>query len=137
MLRRKDLSGNAVSSSQFKGKILVVDFWASWCAGCVSEMPGYEALQRKYASDDVVIVGVSMDQKIAEAKGFVDKHGITYRIVMADKDVAKACGVEALPGTFIIDRDGLIVDRTTGVVVETADFEKVLLKILKPVSPAR
>ncbi len=132
----KDLGGNAVSSSQFKGKVLVVDFWATWCAGCVSEMPGYEALQSKYASEGAVFVGVSMDQKAADAKGFVGKHGITYRIVMADKDVANAFGVQALPGTFIIDRDGLIADRTTGVVVETADFEKALLKVLRPVSPA-
>jgi len=132
----KDLEGNLVSSDQFKGKIVVLDFWASWCAGCVSEMPGYVALQEKYGTDGVVVVGISMDQKVSDAKEFIEKHGITYKIVMADKDVANVFGVEALPGTFIINRDGMMVDHRTGVVVETSEFEKALLKVLKPASPS-
>jgi peroxiredoxin len=131
----RDLDGNLVSSEQFKGKVLVVDFWATWCAGCVSEMPGYESLQGKYAKEGVVFVGISMDGDAGVAKKFIAKHGITYQIVMADKDVAPAFGVDSMPGTFIVNRDGMIVDRKTGVVVETPDFEKALLKVLKPTAP--
>jgi peroxiredoxin len=131
-----DLDGNLISSDRFKGKTLVVDFWATWCAGCVSEMPGYVDLQKKYGKDGVVFVGISMDQEPSEAKAFVEKHGITYQIVMADKDVAAAFGVDAMPGTFIIDRNGMIVDRKTGVVVETAEFENALLKALATATPA-
>src|ERR1700679_3434687 len=73
----KDPDGKAVSSDQFKGKVVVLDFWATWCPPCRAEIPGYVELQKKYAADGLVIVGVSMDQDGAlVVKKFMASQGV-------------------------------------------------------------
>ncbi|HYP16122.1 MAG TPA: TlpA disulfide reductase family protein, partial [Opitutus sp.] len=72
----KDVNGNVVSSEQFKGKVVVVDFWATWCGPCRVEIPGYVALQKKYA-DDLVVIGMSLDaQGPGVVKKFVEKNKV-------------------------------------------------------------
>jgi thiol-disulfide isomerase/thioredoxin len=129
----KDLDGNEVSSDQFKGKVVVLDFWATWCEPCRIEIPGYVRLQKKYAKDGLVIVGVSLDQEgPLIVKKYAADHGINYRIVMGDDKIVNAFGgIDAYPTTFIIDRDGIIRDRKIG--AQAADkFEKRILVWLKP-----
>jgi len=131
----KDVNGKAVSSEQFKGKVVVVDFWATWCGPCRMEIPGYVALQKKYGRDKLVIVGMSVDQQgPGVVKKFIEEHKVDYQIVMADDDVQTAFGgaegISAIPTTFIIDRDGKIRDRKVGA-EETATYEQTLLLYLK------
>jgi thiol-disulfide isomerase/thioredoxin len=127
----QDLNGKKVSSEEFKGKIVVVDFWATWCGPCRVEIPGYIELQKKYGKDGLVIVGVSVDQQgPSVVKPFADKNGVNYIMVMADEAVVGAFGgVEAIPTTFLIDRNGQIRDRKVGA-EETADYEKKILAVL-------
>ena len=127
-----DLDGNPVSSSQFKGKVVVVDFWATWCPPCREEIPGYIALQEKYGKDDLVIVGVSLDRGgPAVVADFAKKFGINYPLVMGDNSIVDAFGgISAIPTTFLIDRDGNIRDRKIGG-MKTADYEKRILAVLK------
>jgi thiol-disulfide isomerase/thioredoxin len=129
----RDLNGRPVSSDQFKGKTVVLDFWATWCGPCRQEIPGYIELQKKYAGDGLVFVGVSLDQAgLAVVKKFVDKFKIIYPVVMGDDKIqADYGGIDAYPTTFIIDRHGFIRDRKVGS-VPTAEFERRLLKFLKP-----
>lgn len=127
-----DVEGNPVSFAQFKGKVVVVDFWATWCPPCIKEIPGYIALQEKHGKDGLVIVGISLDRKgAAVVKPFMAKYGVNYPIVIGDQDtVAAFGGFNAIPTTFLINRDGMIVDRKTGA-EETAEYEKRILAVLK------
>jgi thiol-disulfide isomerase/thioredoxin len=112
----KDLDGNAVSSEQFKGRVVVVDFWATWCGPCVAEIPGYVELQKKYGKDGLAIIGISLDRvSPAKVKAFAEKHGMNYTVVIGGQDTTDAFGgFEAIPTTFLIDRQGRIVHQKTG-----------------------
>jgi thiol-disulfide isomerase/thioredoxin len=134
----KDVDGNVVQSGAFKGKVEVIDFWATWCGPCREEIPGFNDLAKKYGPDGLVIIGISVDQQdaVAALKKTIKKLAITYPIVLADGSVASDFdpNMDAVPTTFIVDRDGNIRERTVGAMKE-ADWEKHLLLYLN--SPAK
>jgi thiol-disulfide isomerase/thioredoxin len=112
-----DLDGHEVRSDQFKGKVVIVDFWATWCQPCVSEIPGYVSLQNKYGEKGLVIVGVLYRDPKTSAflKKFAAEKAMNYHIVIGDDTIADAFGgLEALPTTFLIDRTGRIVQQKVG-----------------------
>jgi thiol-disulfide isomerase/thioredoxin len=128
----KDLQGREVSAADFKGKIVVIDFWATWCPPCRAEIPGYISLQKKYAAKDLVIIGISLDEDGAKAVApFAKEKGINYQMLLFNDDVVAAFGgIEGVPTTFLIDREGNIRDKKVGRVAE-ADYEKRILELLK------
>lgn len=125
------LDGKEVTAASLKGKVVVVDFWATWCGPCVAEIPGYVALQKKYAEAGLVIVGVSVDRGgSAKVKQFVEKNGMNYLVAMGDETIAEAFGgFDAIPTTFLIDRDGNIRHQKTGS-MEHAEYEALVKQVL-------
>ncbi len=127
----KKIDGTALSSDDLKGKVVVLDFWATWCPPCRAEIPGYVEMQKKLESAGVVIVGVSLDQKGPPVvKSFAEKYAINYPLVMGDDAVVQAFGgIEAIPTTFLIDRDGQVRHRKVGM-MEHADYEALVTSLL-------
>ena len=124
------LDGSEVGSDALKGKVVVVDFWATWCGPCVHEIPGYVAMQKKYAERGLVIVGLSVDRKGEAVAPFAERTGINYPLALATPEVIAAFGeLEAIPTTFLIDREGRIRHKKTGS-MEAADYEKLLATLL-------
>jgi thiol-disulfide isomerase/thioredoxin len=128
----KDLDGREVRSDQFKGKVVVIDFWATWCGPCLEEIPGYIALQKKYGPAGLVVVGVSLDRRgPAHVKQFAQARGMDYTLVMGDETVVEAFGnFQAIPTTFLISRDGRMLNQKTGA-VPAEEYEKLVQQALK------
>lgn len=127
----RDLSGKAVTSDEFKGKVVILDFWATWCPPCRAEIPGFVDLYKRYAEKGLVIVGVSLDQNgPAAVTPFVQKFAMNYPVVMGDGQIVKAFGgIEALPTTFVIDRTGKVVRMHVGF-TDAEAFEKDIKSLL-------
>lgn len=125
--RLPDLQGRERSLSDFKGKVVILDFWATWCAPCRTEIPDFIALQKKYADRGLVIIGLSLDQQGPEVvKKFVEQLGVNYSILIADEDVTEAYRVTAIPTTFVIDREGRLRHQKTGPIKDLAEYERQL-----------
>ncbi len=128
----KDLDGREVSSDQFKGKVVVVDFWATWCGPCIGEIPGYIALQKKYGPAGLAIVGISLDRRgPAHVRQFAQAKGMNYTLAMGDEAVVEAFGdIQAIPTTFLISREGRILHQKTGA-TPAEEYEKLVQAALK------
>ena len=129
----KDVNDKTIRSADFKGKVVIMDFWATWCAPCRMEIPGFIALQKKYAQQGLVIVGASVDEGGASmVRQFMEKLGMNYPVVLADEKMQDQFGgIEVVPTTFVIDREGHIVKKYFGLTDES-EFEQEIKPLLNP-----
>jgi len=127
----KTSSGKKITLSKLRGKLVVVNFWATWCGPCRAEIPGFMDVYEKYKSKGLEIVGVSLDEGgWNDVKPFVKQFNIPYPIVLGNQRVAEKYGnIEAIPTTFIVDKDGNIVSRHIGYMKEE-DFESAVKSYL-------
>jgi cytochrome c biogenesis protein CcmG/thiol:disulfide interchange protein DsbE len=104
----KDAEGNSVKLSDLRGKVVVVNFWATWCGPCALEIPWFIEFEQQFKSKGLEIVGVSMDEEGWKAiKPYVASHKLNYRVVLGNDSVGQLYGgVDSLPTTFVIDRQG-------------------------------
>ncbi len=129
----KDINNRDVRLSDFKGKVILLDFWATWCGPCKTEIPGFIELQNKYGKDGLVVIGVSVDDTIDKLKPYVDQMKMNYTILQGlnhDDFVDDAWGpMFGIPTTFIIGRDGRICNRHVGMATKDA-FEREIKSLL-------
>lgn len=110
----KDINGKQVSLSEFKGKGVILDFFASWCPPCRQEVPDFVKLQDTYASKGFTVIGVSL-VNLKESKDFAQEMGINYPVLIDDGKVSNAYGpVRSIPTTYVIDKDGKVVKMYIG-----------------------
>lgn len=128
----QDPAGAKVSLSDYKGKVVLLNFWATWCVGCKQEIPWFMDFQTKYGNEGLAVLGVSLDDEGWKVlKPYLAEHPMNYRIVLGNDDVAALYGgVDALPTTLLIDRNGNIASTHTGV-VDRIEVEKELQSLLK------
>jgi len=128
----KDADGKTVRLSDYRGKVVVLDFWATWCGPCKIEIPWFVDFQRKNKDKGFEVIGVAMDDDGWDAvRPFASQMGINYRLVLGNDDTAqKFGGVEALPTTFLIDRDGRIAAVHVGL-VSRGDFQNGIDELLQ------
>jgi peroxiredoxin len=126
-----DLNGKSVKFSDFRGKVVILDFWATWCAPCRVEIPHFVELQKQYSDKGLTVIGVSLDEQGPEvAKKFVKRLGVNYTIVIGNQKVVEAYGgVYVIPTTFVIDRQGRIASEHIGY-DDKAAFEKEIQSLL-------
>ena len=105
----KDLGGKPIKLSSLKGKVVLVDFWASWCGPCRESMPFLEKLSKSYGEQGLVVLGVNIDNDVAAARKFLKELPVSFSVVNdAEKSVAKAYAPPTMPSSYLIDRQGKV-----------------------------
>ena len=133
----KDVNGKTVRLSDYRGKVVLLDFWATWCGPCRIEIPWFMDLERRNKDKGFAVLGVSMDDDGWEAvKPFLSDLGVNYRVVIGNEETSQLYGgVDALPTTFLIDRVGKIAAVHVGL-ASRRDFEDGVEQLLQSPAPA-
>jgi thiol-disulfide isomerase/thioredoxin len=114
-IQLKDQNGRLTSLSEFRGKIVFLNFWTSWCLACVIEMPSMEKLYQKFQDKGFAIVAIDLQETDATVLKFLEKYKLTFTTVIdSTGDVGAAFGIHGIPTTFILDKNGVIIGKVMG-----------------------
>jgi thiol-disulfide isomerase/thioredoxin len=128
----KDVAGKDVKLSSYKGKVVLLNFWATWCGPCKIEIPWFNEFQQKYQAKGFVVLGISADDTVEQLKPFVAQYKMAYPVLvgLGRDDVQEALGpVFGLPTTLLINREGKVCQRHMGL-AKKDEFEKGILGLL-------
>ncbi len=127
----KDADGRTVTLADYKGKVVLLNFWATWCGPCKIEIPWFSDFEQKYKDRGFAVLGVAMDEEGWEiVKPYIAKNKVNYRILGGDDAMAQMYGgVESLPTTFMIDAEGRIASTHVGL-VSKSDYENEIVQLL-------
>lgn len=131
---RRDFASSQLTLSDHRGKLVLLNFWATWCPPCREEMPLFSGWQRELKGKGLQVIGVSMDDDATSVKKFIAKYPVTYPVVMGDVKLAESFGgVLGLPLSYLIDAQGRVVARYQG----EADLAKMEAKIKEVLAQPR
>jgi peroxiredoxin len=119
-----DASGRTVKLQDYHGKVVLLDFWATWCTGCKKEIPWFADFEKTYGAKGLAVVGVSMDEggwKVL--KPFLAETHVPYQILLGDDAMSKRYGIESMPDTFLIDQEGKVAAAYLGGLVDKDNVE--------------
>ncbi|MFH1675128.1 MAG: TlpA disulfide reductase family protein [Pseudomonadota bacterium] len=128
----RDISGNTISLDGLRGKVVLINFFATWCGPCRAEIPDFVRLYKKYNPQGLEIIGLSLDQgNPGILNKFLEKYHVQYPIALATKDIIyKYGGISAIPTTVVIDQNGMI-DQTIVGLRSGKMFETMVVRLLK------
>ncbi len=110
----ESINGDTIKLSDYRGKVVILDFWATWCRPCVMEIPHYKELYEAYKDSGLAIIGIALD-KPQKVVSFVDRFEVNYPIAVGDRSLAAEYGgIRAIPTTFVLDQDGKIYKKYVG-----------------------
>jgi cytochrome c biogenesis protein CcmG/thiol:disulfide interchange protein DsbE len=120
----KDSTGKTINLTDYRGKVLLLDFWATWCTGCKMEIPWFSEFEKAYGARGFAVVGVSMDESgWSVVKPFLAENHLPYPILLGDGPTAQRFGIQSLPDTFLIDRQGRVAAAYKAGLVDKNDVE--------------
>jgi cytochrome c biogenesis protein CcmG/thiol:disulfide interchange protein DsbE len=127
----KDSDGKTVKLSDYRGKVVLLNFWATWCGPCKIEIPWFIDFEKRYKDQGFAVLGVAMDEEGWEAvKPYITEKKVNYRVLLGNDEAAALFGgVDALPTTFLLDRDGKIAATHVGL-VSKGDYDKGIQDLL-------
>ena len=116
--RLPDSRGNTLSLADYHGKVVILDFWATWCGPCKLEMPAIQAAYQMHQEDGLVVLAIAVDDSVSNVRRFFDEYGLSFQPLMDDGTVSRAYQVFGLPTSVFIGSDGNITARHTGMLTE-------------------
>ncbi len=127
----KSQQGKVIELAKLKGKVVAVNFWATWCGPCKKEIPGFMEVYKQYKDKGLEIVGISLDEKGWEiVRPWLDRTPISYPVVIGDGELADAYGgIDGIPATFIVDKKGNVASKHVGY-MSKANFEAIVKTLL-------
>ena len=108
------LEGGSIDTAALSGKVVVVNFWATWCVPCIQEIPSFNKLHKDFAAQGVAVLGISMDDEAARVQPFLKKHPMDYPVGVGSETLSKQYNLDLLPVTLVFDRTGKQVKRFEG-----------------------
>jgi peroxiredoxin len=135
---RTDLAGQTITMSHYRGKVVLLNFWATWCGPCLAEIPTFIGWQKQFGARGLQILGVSMDDDVAPARATYRRYRIDYPVIMGDARLGlQYGGILGLPVTFLIDRNGKIAHVYSGPIEVNRTIDDIQKLLATPTSPAR
>jgi peroxiredoxin len=120
----QDSSGKTIGLKNYQGKVVLLDFWATWCTGCKQEIPWFSEFQQAYRSRGLAVIGVSLDDGGWQVlKPFLAEHHVPYTMLLGNDAMARQYGIETMPDTFLIDRQGKVAAAYIAGLVNRDDIE--------------